>query len=89
MVDYYNPNHSLKNLAGHTEKKETSVNSNDFLYKNIKPLQDVERNAIQHAIDLCDGNIPKAAVFLDVAPSTIYRKIKHWEKTLAKDALDD
>ncbi len=45
----------------------------------IKPLADVERETIERAIDLCDGNIPKAAALLDVSPSTIYRKKQSWE----------
>lgn len=49
------------------------------LMSQIKPLADVEREAIQQAIDLCSGNIPKAAALLDVSPSTIYRKIQNWQ----------
>lgn len=45
----------------------------------IKPLWQVEREAIEQAIEQCDGNIPKAAKLLDVAPSTIYRKKQAWE----------
>ncbi len=44
----------------------------------IKPLVQVEREAIERAIELCDGNIPKAAVCLEVSPSTIYRKKIAW-----------
>ncbi len=66
----------------------------DILTKNIKknqtkltkqdphislPLWKIEQNAIQSAINLASGNIPKAAAMLDVAPSTIYRKIKLWK----------
>ena len=47
--------------------------------QSIRPLADIEREAIEHAIAVCDGNIPKAAVLLDVSPSTIYRKIQAWE----------
>ena len=45
----------------------------------IKPLANVERDAIEQAIEICDGNIPKAAALLDVSPSTIYRKKQGWE----------
>lgn len=45
----------------------------------IQPLWQVERQAIENAIEQCDGNIPKAAKLLDVAPSTIYRKKQAWE----------
>lgn len=43
------------------------------------PLWKIEKRAIQNAIALTNGNIPKAAAMLDIAPSTIYRKIKLWE----------
>ncbi|MBL1277903.1 MAG: sigma-54-dependent Fis family transcriptional regulator [Ectothiorhodospiraceae bacterium] len=45
----------------------------------IKPLASVERAAIERAIEVCDGNIPKAAALLEVSPSTIYRKKQGWE----------
>jgi DNA-binding NtrC family response regulator len=45
----------------------------------IRPLAAVERETIERAIELCDGNIPKAAGLLDVSPSTIYRKKQSWE----------
>ena len=45
----------------------------------IRPLADVEREAIENAIRLCDGNIPKAAGLLEVSPSTLYRKKQAWE----------
>jgi two-component system repressor protein LuxO len=45
---------------------------------DILPLWQVEKAAIESAIAICDGNIPKAAALLDVSPSTIYRKQKNW-----------
>jgi two-component system repressor protein LuxO len=45
----------------------------------IRPLATVERETIERAIELCNGNIPKAAGLLDVSPSTIYRKKQAWE----------
>ena len=45
----------------------------------IKSLAMIEREAIEHAITVCNGNIPKAAALLDVSPSTIYRKKQGWE----------
>jgi len=46
---------------------------------DIKPLADVEKETIERAIDLCEGNVPKAAALLEVSPSTIYRKKQGWE----------
>lgn len=46
----------------------------------VSPLWQVERDAIESAIALCEGNIPKAAAMLEISPSTIYRKKMLWEK---------
>ncbi|WP_096618669.1 sigma-54-dependent transcriptional regulator [Candidatus Enterovibrio altilux] len=46
---------------------------------SIRSLEDVEREAIQHAIEFCNGNVLKAAVLLKVSPSTLYRKKQAWE----------
>lgn len=44
----------------------------------IEPLWIVERRTIESAIDKCAGNVHEAAKFLEVAPSTIYRKLQSW-----------
>lgn len=44
----------------------------------VKPLWLVEKEAIQAAIEISDGNINRAASLLEVAPSTIYRKMQGW-----------
>ncbi len=46
--------------------------------QGIRPLWQVEKEAIEQAIDQCDGNIPLAAACLGVSASTIYRKLKGW-----------
>ena len=37
-------------------------------------LEEIERNAIENAIQLCNGSIPRAAALLKVSQSTLYRK---------------
>lgn len=44
----------------------------------IKPLWQVEKQAIEAAIAACDDNVPKAAAMLEVSASTIYRKRERW-----------
>lgn len=46
----------------------------------IIPLREVEKRAIEVAIEHCEGNVPKAAAMLDVSPSTLYRKLQSWEE---------
>lgn len=47
---------------------------------NIRPLAETEREAIEEAVRLCGGNIPKAAAFLGISPSTLYRKQESWRR---------
>lgn len=45
----------------------------------VRPLAAVERDAIEHAVQVFGGSIPKAARALGVNPSTLYRKMAAWE----------
>lgn len=59
------------------------VNSRHFLPRDeasIRPLEEMERDIIERAIEICGGNIPKAAERLAVSPSTLYRKRATWEQ---------
>ncbi|PHZ83411.1 sigma-54-dependent transcriptional regulator [Paremcibacter congregatus] len=47
--------------------------------QSIRPLAEVERDVIESAIEICAGNVSRAAGYLDVNPSTLYRKIKTWQ----------
>jgi hypothetical protein len=44
----------------------------------VVPLWQVERDAIEAAIEFYDGNVPRAAAALEISPSTIYRKRQSW-----------
>ena len=46
----------------------------------IVPLAELERRAIERAIELCAGNMTEAAACLGVNVSTIYRKRQGWLK---------
>ncbi len=48
--------------------------------EDIRPLWQCEKEIIEAAIEICGGNISRAAGYLDVNPSTIYRKIKSWKE---------
>ena len=62
-----------------TDQSDVPVNK-ATITNDIRPLAQVEREVIEHAIALCGDNIPKAAALLDVSPSTIYRKKQTWEQ---------
>ena len=47
--------------------------------KTIEPLWVVEKRTIETTIEECEGNVNKAAGLLEVAPSTIYRKLQSWD----------
>ena len=44
-----------------------------------KPLAEIERLVIEATLRRFDGSVPKAARVLDLAPSTLYRKIDGWK----------
>ncbi|MEE9209779.1 MAG: helix-turn-helix domain-containing protein [Kiloniellales bacterium] len=46
----------------------------------IVPLARLEREAIERAIESCDGNVPRAAHHLGISGATIYRKRASWQK---------
>jgi len=54
--------------------------------RDILPMWMVERDAIEHAIELCGGNIARAAAMLEIDASTIYRRRRDWAKQAAKRA---
>ncbi|MBA6350274.1 sigma-54 dependent transcriptional regulator [Colwellia sp. BRX8-9] len=58
-------------------KASTSVGPTSI--QEIVPMWIVEKNTIEKAIEVCDGNIPLAAAHLGVSASTIYRKMKNWD----------
>ncbi len=45
----------------------------------LRPMWRIERDAIEAAIAACAGNVRRAAAFLEIDASTIYRKKQIWE----------
>ncbi|WP_425407255.1 sigma-54-dependent transcriptional regulator [Hwanghaeella sp.] len=58
---------------------ETPVAALPRSKNEIRELWEVEKETIENAIDVCGGNIPQAAGYLGIAPSTIYRKRASWQ----------
>lgn len=67
------------NITTQSSSPETLINKESF-DGTILPLAEVERRAITQTIEMCDGNIVKAANELEVSPSTLYRKIQQWQE---------
>jgi DNA-binding NtrC family response regulator len=47
---------------------------------SIRPLWMIEKEAIEEALEICKGNVPRAAAMLEINPSTIYRRKSEWDK---------
>jgi two-component system repressor protein LuxO len=43
-------------------------------------LWQIEKQAIEEALALCGGNVPRAAALLEINPSTIYRRKLEWDR---------
>lgn len=44
-------------------------------------LSEIEQRFIEATIERCKGSVPKAAEILNVAPSTLYRKLDSWQNS--------
>ncbi len=64
---------NVRSVVSQAESAEAPSNG------GIEPLWITEKKAIEAAIEACDGSINRAAKHLEVAPSTIYRKIQSWK----------
>lgn len=58
--------------------QEVQSSQTDADHAAVRPLAELERAAIEHALTLFDGNVSRAATALGVNTSTLYRKIKAW-----------
>ena len=56
------------------------------LAATIRPIAEIERDAIENAIKLCDGKVRVASILLGISHATLYRKINSWK---SGDTTDD
>ncbi|MBK68120.1 MAG: sigma-54-dependent Fis family transcriptional regulator [Rickettsiales bacterium] len=78
---------SIEEAQSKNNNNEGNSEMNSRYFKrtsDIRPLWLIEKETIEQAIDVCDGNIPKAASLLEISPSTIYRKKATWEELSKK-----
>ncbi|HAS6081683.1 TPA: sigma-54-dependent Fis family transcriptional regulator [Vibrio vulnificus] len=80
--EMHNGHEALNHHSLETEtSKANPLAHNAFHHSDgsIRPMWQIEREAIQNAIAFCDGNVISAAVMLELSPSTVYRKKQAWE----------
>lgn len=84
------PNHTKVDVS--EEKNtftETTEQDSDFAGDGqLLSLSEIERRAIMRTIDMCQGNIVKAANELEVSPSTLYRKIQNWQENAIANSTE-
>lgn len=73
----------LVNIGGSTEMieipQESSPQENGIVFsKKVRNLEDLEKEAIENAIELLNGNISQIAKELGVGRNTLYAKIKKY-----------
>jgi DNA-binding NtrC family response regulator len=71
--------HNTSNLDELALDSQNVINNGYLDQNKMMSLAAIERQAITRTIDLCEGNIVKAASELEVSPSTLYRKIQQWQ----------
>lgn len=64
-----------------------NIGKGEIKATNIIPIQVLERKTIENALLNCEGNIVKAAKFLNISRSTLYRKIKRYNINNAENKM--
>jgi two-component system repressor protein LuxO len=79
---------SSKENAGNTVDTDDLASAEEMerLAAIIQPIAEMEREAIEKAIKLCDGKIRVASILLGISHATLYRKINFWK---SKDSTGD
>jgi two-component system, repressor protein LuxO len=67
-------------LTTHSEASAVTTTATPAAYQAqaIRPLAEIEREAVDYALRAFGGNVAKAARALQINPSTLYRKIQAW-----------
>lgn len=80
----FNTNKQSNIPAVNQNNQNNNVHQVNHSPSSIITLAEVEKQAIEQAIDSCQDNIVKAASELGVSPSTLYRKIQQWQTSPAE-----
>jgi len=71
-----------------TEKSSTIPGSQIADIDEIRPLWQVEKEALMNALENLDGNISQAAAQLEISRAAIYRKIKKYDLAVSETDQD-
>ena len=71
-------------VSQNTSLKTSETFSNSRAH--LIPLWQIERDAIMNALRICDGNVTRAAAYLEIGASTLYRKKIEFEAMVSKIA---
>ncbi|MCV6589955.1 MAG: sigma-54 dependent transcriptional regulator [Marinobacterium sp.] len=71
--------HTLPRTQHQQQAQRLPLEQHLPLEQKIRPLAELEREAIEQAIALCDGSVPTAAHYLGISAATIYRKKNSWK----------
>lgn len=78
------PEHLPSEMTRGTALSAAAVGSQPFPVGVVRPLADIEKMAIEHALAACDGNKTRAAGLLQISRQTLRTKLK--EYALGDDA---
>lgn len=71
---------NIRNVSNKTIKEEeTRHDGRELFADEIIPLDELERDAIEHALKLTHGNITKTSAALNISQATLYRKIRDYD----------
>ncbi|MBV1866395.1 MAG: hypothetical protein KUG69_00600 [Marinosulfonomonas sp.] len=74
---------SLSEVSTKVSGAATVTRKHETDYMSGLTLDQIEKIAVEAAIEQNKGSVPKAARSLAVSPSTLYRKLENWRKISA------
>jgi len=80
MLMHLKANGAHRPTIGAPERPVLRVVGEPVRTPTMRPLWQIEKEAIEEALARCGGNVPRAAALLEINPSTIYRRKLEWDR---------
>lgn len=77
LLDLERVTHAVAEELALRDKRLDAIDPVTRIPREIRPLHEIEREAIEYAVREL-GSVAAAADVLEAAPATLYRKIKAW-----------